>query len=136
MEVHRCQASTAAQLEMLAGLAAWEEVDLWTEASLVRPTDIMTVAGSEAALLRATTAAGIPCYTVIQDVEMLVEEERRARAEQRDRAGRENFSLTEYHDYNEVRRQVFATLGMVQLTIRPWPTWTSWRRSTTGWRRR
>ena len=104
MEVHRCQASTAAQLEMLAGLAAWEEVDLWTEASLVRPTDIMTVAGSEAALLRATTAAGVPCNTVIQDVEILVEEERRTRVEQRARPGQDNFSLTEYHDYNEVRR--------------------------------
>lgn len=77
-----------------------EHVELWTEPSIMRPVDVMTVAGFEDEVLELIRERDIHCQTYIRDVEELVVEEReRYKAQKIGAAG--EFNLTIYHDYYE-----------------------------------
>ena len=68
-QVHRCHPASQHQLELLDRLGQQEEYELWTEPSLVRPVDIMTVPGTSQGLLSLMEENNIDCHTYIQDVE-------------------------------------------------------------------
>merc|ERR1711892_741915 len=99
--VHRCIATTRDQVEVLASLADDEELEFWTEPSLHRPVDFMTVPGAEESLLEMLETENIHCDTYIDNVERLVQEEKQILAGQR-KAADGNFSLYTYHDHPEI----------------------------------
>jgi len=99
--VHRCEATTNDQLEFLANLVTDEDLEFWTPPSIHRPVDIMTVPGSEHRLLDILQDEGIICNTYIENIESLVDEERRILADQR-ASSDGNFSLYTYHNYEEI----------------------------------
>jgi carboxypeptidase A2 len=99
--VHRCMATTRAQVELLASMEGEEELEFWTPPSMHRPVDIMTVPGAEHSLLELLSQNNIPCSTYIHSVETLLQEEREILAQQKKEA-EGNFSLTTYHDYPEI----------------------------------
>ena len=68
---------------------------------ILRPVDVMTVAGFEDEVLELMRERDIQCQTYIRDVEKLVVEDRERYKAQRVGAAGE-FNLTIYHDYYEV----------------------------------
>jgi len=101
-QVHRCHLESHHQLELLAQLRQQEEYELWTEPSLVRPVDIMTVPGTAQGLLSLLEENNIPCQTYIEDVESLIQEERESMGVRGASSSSEGFNLTTYHDYYEI----------------------------------
>ena len=100
-QVHRCQANTRDQLELLDLIGEDEGVELWTEPSLVTPVDIMTVPGVEDRIMNILRDNDIQCNTYIHDLETLIQEERSMNERLRLESG-DSFNLTIYHDYPEV----------------------------------
>ena len=68
-QVHRCHPVSQNQLELLDQLGQQEEFELWTDPSLVRPVDIMTVPGTAQGLLDLLEENSVECETYIEDVE-------------------------------------------------------------------
>ena len=105
-QVHRCQATTQEHLQLLDHLGLDEGVELWTEPSLVRDVDVMTVAGEEVRVMEMMRDNDIHCSTYINDVQALIDEDDANNKLMREHSSQDEFNLTIYHDYPEVDQNI------------------------------
>ena len=88
------------QMEALVQMRDNPHLDFWTEIGLNRPVDIMMTPYMKSSVPAQLESLGMKVSTMIQDVESLIEEERKSKPELRGGVGQ--MTWDDYYSFDQV----------------------------------